>query len=157
MIMATPFDKRECNYVIETIKDVTNFKIINGMELKTIDEIQSTFNEMNKLIVTDELTECYNRRYINERLPVDINLAQSSNSDLSIAMVDIDYFKEINDKYGHLAGDFVLKEVSKIIKNNIRVKSDWIARYGGEEFLIVFNGTSKESAYNLLNRVKSIC
>lgn len=156
MIMATPFDKRECNYVIETIKDVTNFKIINGMELKTIDEIQSTFNEMNKLIVTDELTECYNRRYINERLPVDINLAQSSNSDLSIAMVDIDYFKEINDKYGHLAGDFVLKEVSKIIKNNIRVKSDWIARYGGEEFLIVFNGTSKESAYNLLNRVKSI-
>lgn len=156
MIMAAPLDKKECNYVIETIRDITSFKMIDGIELKTIDEIQNTFNEMNKLIVTDELTECYNRRYINERLPVDINLAKSSNSELSIAMVDIDYFKEINDSYGHLAGDFVLKEISKIIKNNVRAKSDWIARYGGEEFLIVLNNTSKNSAYNLLNRVRSI-
>lgn len=71
-------------------------------------------------------------------------------------MIDIDYFKLINDKYGHLLGDLVLKDITNVIKNNIRGKSDWIARYGGEEFLILFNDTSKEDAYNLSKRIKSI-
>ena len=76
--------------------------------------------------------------------------------DLSIAIIDIDFFKNINDEYGHLAGDFVLKEISKLIKNNIRIKSDWIARYGGEEFLVLFKNTAKEDAYILSKRIKSI-
>lgn len=71
-------------------------------------------------------------------------------------MIDIDYFKLINDKYGHLLGDLVLKDIINIVKDNIRGKSDWIARYGGEEFLILFNDTSKEEAYNLLKGIKSI-
>lgn len=71
-------------------------------------------------------------------------------------MIDIDYFKLINDKYGHLLGDLVLKDITNVIKNNIRGKSDWIARYGGEEFLILFNDTSKEDAYNLSKRIKSV-
>lgn len=156
MIMATPLNREESNYVIETIRDITDCKIIDSVEVKRIDEIKSTFNKMNQLIITDELTQCYNRRYINERLPIDIDLAMNNNLDLSIAMIDIDFFKNINDKYGHLVGDFVLKEVSKLIKNNIRIKNDWIARYGGEEFIVVFNNTSKEDAYSLSNRIKSI-
>lgn len=156
MIMATPVNKQESTYVIETIRDISDCKILDVVEDKRVYELKKTLNKMNKLIVIDELTKCYNRRYINEKLPIDIELAKANNLPLSIAMLDIDYFKLINDKYGHLLGDLVLKDITNVIKNNIRAKSDWIARYGGEEFLVLFNDTSKEDAYNLSKRIKSV-
>ena len=156
MIMATPVNKQESTYVIETIRDISDCKIVDLVEDKTVSELKKTLSEINRLIVIDELTKCYNRRYINEKLPIDIESAKANKLPLSIAMIDIDYFKLINDKYGHLLGDLVLKDITNVIKNNIRGKSDWIARYGGEEFLILFNDTSKEDAYNLSKRIKSI-
>lgn len=156
MIMATPVNKQESTYVIETIRDISDCKIVDLVEDKTVSELKKTLSEINRLIVIDELTKCYNRRYINEKLPIDIESAKANKLLLSIAMIDIDYFKLINDKYGHLLGDLVLKDITNVIKNNIRGKSDWIARYGGEEFLILFNDTSKEDAYNLSKRIKSV-
>ena len=156
MIMATPLNKVESSYVIEAIRDISDCKIVDVVEDKTVYALKKKLDEINKLIVIDELTKCYNRRYINEKLPIDIELAKANNLPLAIAMIDIDYFKLINDKYGHLLGDLVLKDIINKVKDNIRGKSDWIARYGGEEFLILFNDTSKEEAYNLLKRIKSI-
>ena len=156
MIMATPVNKEESTYVIEEIRDISDCKIVDVVEDKTVYALKKKLDKINKLIVIDELTRCYNRRYINEKLPIDIELAKANNLPLSIAMIDIDYFKLINDKYGHLLGDLVLKDITNVIKNNIRVKSDWIARYGGEEFLILFNDASKEDAYNLSKRIKSV-
>ena len=156
MIMATPVNKQESTYVIETIRDISDCKIFDFVEDKTVSKLKKTLSEINRLIVIDELTKCYNRRYINEKLPTDIESAKANKLPLSIAMIDIDYFKLINDKYGHLLGDLVLKDITNVIKNNIRGKSDWIARYGGEEFLILFNDTSKEDAYNLSKRIKSV-
>ena len=156
MIMATPVNKEESTYVIEAIRDISDCKIVDVVEDKTVYALKKKLDKINKLIVIDELTKCYNRRYINEKLPIDIELAKANNLPLAIAMIDIDYFKLINDKYGHLLGDLVLKDITNVIKNNIRVKSDWIARYGGEEFLILFNDASKEEAYNLLKRIKSV-
>lgn len=156
MIMATPVNKQESTYVIETIRDISDCKIVDLVEDKTVSELKKTLSEINRLIVIDELTKCYNRRYINEKLPIDIESAKANKLPLSIAMIDIDYFKLINDKYGHLLGDLLLKDITNVIKNNIRGKSDWIARYGGEEFLILFNDTSKEDAYNLSKRIKSV-
>lgn len=156
MIMATPVNKQESTYVIETIRDISDCKIVDLVEDKTVSELKKTLSEINRLIVIDELTKCYNRRYINEKLPIDIESAKANKLPLSIAMIDIDYFKLINDKYGHLLGDLVLKDITNVIKNNIRGKSEWIARYGGEEFLILFNDTSKEDAYNLSKRIKSV-
>ena len=156
MIMATPVNKQESTYVIETIRDISDCKIVDLVEDKTVSELKKTLSEINRIIVIDELTKCYNRRYINEKLPIDIESAKANKLPLSIAMIDIDYFKLINDKYGHLLGDLVLKDITNVIKNNIRGKSDWIARYGGEEFLILFNDTSKEDAYNLSKRIKSV-
>lgn len=156
MIMATPVNKQESTYVIETIRDISDCKIVDLVEDKTVSELKKTLSEINRLIVIDELTKCYNRRYINEKLPIDIESAKANKLPLSIAMIDIDYFKLINDKYGHLLGDLVLKDIINIVKDNIRGKSDWIARYGGEEFLILFNDTSKEDAYNLSKRIKSV-
>ena len=156
MIMATPVNKQESTYVIETIRDISDCKIFDFVEDKTVSKLKKTLSEINRLIVIDELTKCYNRRYINEKLPTDIESAKANKLPLSIAMIDIDYFKLINDKYGHLLGDLVLKDIIDVIKNNIRRKNDWIARYGGEEFLILFKDSSKEDAYNLSKRIKSV-
>ena len=156
MIMATPVNKQESTYVIETIRDISDCKIFDFVEDKTVSKLKKTLSEINRLIVIDELTKCYNRRYINEKLPIDIESAKANKLPLSIAMIDIDYFKLINDKYGHLLGDLVLKDIIDVIKNNIRRKNDWIARYGGEEFLILFKDSSKEDAYNLSKRIKSV-
>lgn len=156
MIIANPININGCKYVVEAIRDITECKIMDLVDDGKTEDIRSKFDKMNKLIVTDELTQCYNRRYINEKLPIDVDKAKRDNSKLSIAMVDIDNFKIINDQYGHLAGDEVLRKVCSIIKNNIRTQGDWIARYGGEEFLILFNNASKDEACNLSNRIKLI-
>lgn len=155
-VMATPINIENNRYVMETVKDITDCNIIINEKEKTAEEISFEINKMNKLIVTDDLTQCFNRRYIKERLPVDMRLSKKDNKNLSIAMLDIDYFKMINDKYGHLVGDYILREVVNIIKSNIRIELDWIARYGGEEILLAFNNTSKEKAINLANRIRSI-
>ena len=155
-VMAMPIKIDNNSYVIETVKDITDCNIIVNEKEKTAEEISFEINKMNKLIVTDDLTQCFNRRYIKERLPIDMRLAKRNKSNLSIAILDIDYFKLINDNYGHLVGDYILKEIVNLINNIIRVDLDWIARYGGEEFLLVFNNTSKETAVKLANRIRNI-
>lgn len=156
MIIAKPIIIDDKEYVVETIRDITECEFMNVVQNKSKDNLRSKFNKLNKLIVTDELTKCYNRRYINERMPVDINKAQKYNNELTIAMIDVDYFKKINDQYGHLVGDKVLRELCSLIKNNIRTDEEWIARYGGEEFLILFNNKSRDEAYNLSKNIKSL-
>lgn len=159
MIMATPIDMNSSLLVIETFKDITECNISEFNGVITTEDLHKKLNKiekMNKLVVTDELTQCYNRRYINEKLPVDMENAKKESEELSIALIDVDYFKNINDKYGHLVGDLILKELINIIQSNIRSTVDWIARYGGEEFLIVFNGTPKELAYKLSRKIKML-
>jgi diguanylate cyclase (GGDEF)-like protein len=73
---------------------------------------------------------------------------------LSIMMIDIDYFKDVNDTYGHIAGDEVLKEFSSIISNNIRRDLDWVARFGGEEFLVCLPGASTEKAAEIAESIR---
>mgnify|MGYP000226134554 CR=1 FL=1 len=143
--------------MIKNSKKLLEFKYLNQLfhRVRIVDPIKKIVIEENGEKTTEN-KKCYNRRYINEKLPIDIESAKANKLPLSIAMIDIDYFKLINDKYGHLLGDLVLKDITNVIKNNIRGKSDWIARYGGEEFLILFNDTSKEDAYNLSKRIKSV-
>jgi two-component system, cell cycle response regulator len=107
------------------------------------------------LSITDPLTKSYNRGYITECLPKEINRAIRYERALSLVLCDIDYFKKVNDTYGHQAGDQVLTEVVRSIKNSIRQELDWIARYGGEEFLIVLPETGPEGAYILAERLRN--
>jgi diguanylate cyclase (GGDEF)-like protein len=107
------------------------------------------------LSITDPLTKSYNRGYITECLPKEINRAIRYERALSLVLCDIDYFKKVNDTYGHQAGDQVLIEVVRSIKNSIRQELDWIARYGGEEFLIVLPETGPEGACILAERLRN--
>jgi diguanylate cyclase (GGDEF)-like protein len=93
----------------------------------------------------DPLTGLFNRRYLEDTLPRELNQARRKNDPVSVAMLDIDHFKKFNDSYGHEAGDLILRELGHLFKENLR-KSDIACRYGGEEFVIVlFDSTQKES------------
>jgi len=101
--------------------------------------------ELHILSIREALTGLFNRRYMDETLPREINRAERNNEPLSVLMFDIDHFKKFNDTFGHDAGDFVLKKISEVILSSIR-ESDVACRYGGEEFVIIFPGTSIEIA-----------
>ena len=96
----------------------------------------------------DSLTGCYNRRALNSYLDHDIADAQRYGRELSVIMFDIDFFKKINDAFGHQAGDMVLTEISGIISSAVR-KSDYLGRYGGEEFMLVLSNTGLSNAAEL--------
>jgi diguanylate cyclase (GGDEF)-like protein len=114
---------------------------------------------LEKLVTLDELTGLFNRRHTMILLEQQIKLASRHNKGLCLAMLDLDWFKQINDSYGHLVGDKVLKEFAHIFRKGLR-ESDVIGRIGGEEFLIILTHSNSESAYevivNLCNKLRNI-
>jgi len=129
-----PFEKEEFIIRVNNLLEIYDYLF----EYKT-----STF--------VDALTKTFNRRYLERNL----DKLFKSYAKKSIAMVDIDFFKKINDTYGHQKGDEVLKYFSNLIKRNIR-KNDILIRYGGEEFLIFMSNTSKAEGYIVLTKLKNI-
>ncbi len=112
------------------------------------------YHHIQKLLITDSLTNVYNRRYIDTQLPIDLNQAFENSDPVSLIYIDIDYFKNINDKYGHIAGDNLLKEVAKIFLHHVRKNNGWVARYGGDEFLICLPEIYKSSAIKIANKIR---
>ena len=148
MITAVPYCFDDRRIVIEIIKDITKSVLFDFSENAALEQvgIHAIIDNMNKLAFSDSLTELYNRRYIMEKLPVDLLNSALLSTNLSIIMADIDYFKKVNDTYGHIAGDLTLKNVSKILLSCIKRENDWIARFGGEEFIICMPGANLEIA-----------
>lgn len=109
--------------------------------------------ELEKMASIDKLTNIYNRRMLDDLLKINIEIANRHNEDLSLIIVDIDYFKKVNDTFGHLTGDNLLIKISKIILENVR-NSDIFGRYGGEEFLIICTQTTKENAFILTEKLR---
>lgn len=107
--------------------------------------------ELREQSIRDPLTGLYNRRYLTECLEQELRRAKRYQHPFAVMIVDLDHFKEINDRYGHLQGDQVLKEVATLIRQTVR-ESDLVFRYGGDEFVILFpetNGKSKVVAQRL--------
>ena len=148
MITAVPYCFDDRRIVIEIIKDITKSVLFDFSENAALEQvgIHAIIDNMNKLAFSDSLTELYNRRYIMEKLPVDLLNSALLSTNLSIIMADIDYFKKVNDTYGYIAGDLTLKNVSKILLSCIKRENDWIARFGGEEFIICMPGANLEIA-----------
>lgn len=110
--------------------------------------------ELERLSVTDRLTELFNHGYLHQRLDQEVQRAKRFGRELSVIMLDIDDFKSFNDRYGHPRGDGVLKDVSAIIRENLR-EMDIAARYGGEEFAAVLPETDAEGALAVAERIRS--
>ncbi len=114
---------------------------------------QKEKNELLSRVITDSLTGLYNRHYLEEIANKELHKSKRHGYPLSVVMLDLDRFKEINDRYGHGAGDAVLKDFAQILKSNLR-ESDFLFRYGGEEFLIIMPFTSSKEAKKVLERLK---
>jgi diguanylate cyclase (GGDEF)-like protein len=119
--------------------------------IKRLDEARQT---IEKIAITDQLTEVFNRRHIMTRFEEEFEKFKRLKKKVSCIMADIDNFKAINDSYGHQVGDQVLKEISHRIRNTVRAY-DILGRYGGEEFLIIMPDTSLEDARELAERIRT--
>ncbi|MDD5211942.1 MAG: diguanylate cyclase [Sulfuricurvum sp.] len=109
--------------------------------------------ELEAIAMIDKLTHLYNRRKMDECLYIEVEKSKRYNKPLSVIMIDIDYFKKVNDTYGHQTGDTVLQKVAELINDNTR-KIDCCARYGGEEFLIMCPETPKDGAIILAEQIR---
>jgi diguanylate cyclase (GGDEF)-like protein len=109
--------------------------------------------ELEKLTITDSLTGIGNRRYFHQQLKEKIASAKRYEYDLGIIMLDIDYFKTVNDTYGHDVGDEVLKEYSKLILSHLR-ENDIFSRIGGEEFMIILPHVNAKEAFRVANKLR---
>lgn len=111
--------------------------------------------EQEKKAVIDYLTGLYNKAYFEEAMDREINQAKRYNREFSLILIDIDNFKQINDTYGHLMGDEVLKTLAKIIQLNVR-KEDTMCRLGGEEFAIILPDTSIQGANKVAEKIRQL-
>ena len=121
--------------------------------IKAHDYLEESVNKLHQLSMIDALTNIYNRRYFFEISKELIALAAREQQTVSLLMIDIDYFKKINDTYGHQTGDFILRDLVKEIEKIMR-ESDVFARVGGEEFAILLNDTSLDEAKIIAEKVR---
>lgn len=115
--------------------------------------MKEEYDRLQAISIVDELTGLYNRRYFTERFEEEINRAKRYNYPVSCLMIDIDFFKNVNDTYGHLAGDQVLAELALIVKDSTRVV-DFVCRFGGEEFVVLLPQTGISGALVVAEKMR---
>ena len=126
----------------------TIFKFLSGADAEA-----KYHEEIYRMTIVDGLTQIHNKRYLFEALERELMRARRHERALSLFMFDIDYFKRINDEYGHLAGDYVLRELAEVVQERIR-RDEVFARYGGEEFAIMLPETELEGAVTLAGTLR---
>jgi len=146
IICAPIVQKGEVVYLVEVVRDITErVRTERELEEKTSQLLEAN-RLLSKMAITDSLTQVNNRRHFDELLVKEIKrYTRRKYSHLSLMMIDIDHFKKLNDRHGHLTGDTVLREIARLLKENVR-DTDTVARYGGEEFAIVMPDTHLDGA-----------
>ncbi|MFC4698562.1 GGDEF domain-containing protein [Glaciecola siphonariae] len=128
---------------------------LNYQNQQEIDKRKLVERQLYDISRRDSLTGLFNRRYFDEMLEVELGRAYRSHSALSLVLLDVDYFKEYNDHYGHVAGDNCLVDLGQIIERQTNRKGDLVARYGGEEFAIILPGIDAKGALAYAKRLQS--
>jgi diguanylate cyclase len=126
-------------------KEERRSKRVRGIK-KNLDSVKKQLVEADKAVRQDHLTGAYNRKSFDEHMKEQFQLFQLSKTPVSVLTLDIDFFKKINDTYGHDIGDFILKECVKLLQATFAQESDFVARVGGEEFVIVLSDHNIEQA-----------
>jgi two-component system cell cycle response regulator len=125
-----------------------------GRILDLQNSLKRSYEEIKLLSIRDPLTKLYNRGYLDERLPQEVKRSFRFGRPLSIILFDLDHFKNINDTFGHPAGDRVLADCSDCVSRSVRGEIDWPARYGGEEFIVVLPETNLSGAVACAERLR---
>lgn len=127
--------------------DISDYKL-------TLKKLDQTNKKLASLSITDHLTDLYNRRYFDEVFTKKLSFLNRHNHYFSLALIDIDFFKDYNDFYGHQAGDEALKRVGKILKDTLNRPNDYIFRLGGEEFGVLFDVSNSQDAINIIEKLR---
>jgi diguanylate cyclase (GGDEF)-like protein len=137
---------------------LNGYLVTRRMDLRRTRQILISSTIQNELVrlqsFTDPLTEVYNRRSLEDMTGRFISHARRLKSALTFVMIDVDRFKEVNSRFGHLTGDLVLAEIATILKSSVR-GSDAVVRYGGDEFLVILADTSASDARTVIDRIKA--
>ena len=157
-------DAFEEDFLIGVIQDISAQKAAEALMIqdneyleRLVRERTLKLEELNEQLMIantiDPLTNLYNRRYISGKISEEIQRYERTNRPFSLILTDIDYFKEVNDQFGHDCGDEVLKTISRLLHKEIR-NVDTLSRWGGEEFLLLLPDTSLEAAYQVAERMR---
>lgn len=154
-VRALPVEGTEPPLVVEFLKDVTNSLFYSaggsyGDEKYILDAVSN----LDSLVIRDQLTKLYNRRYLDTRLPADIHAAVERKTALSVIFIDVDNFKHINDTYGHATGDLVLQATAEALQSCIGGDGDWAARFGGDEFVVCLTDTDSSAARRIAEHIR---
>jgi len=155
-IVAQAFQEGAVGYLPKGSLSQEKLQNIIDVALDKWTRLQQAMADKEKLEILatfDSLTGLYNRRAILGKLRDLINLAHRYKEDFSLSMLDIDHFKRVNDRYGHLTGDEVLEKIATLIRRNIR-DTDIVGRYGGEEFIIILPKTNLSSSWCVAERLR---
>lgn len=155
IIYGFPIQEGDRQLIVELTDQIDGSSIYEKSEEEHNSDITSMIDGMNQMIITDEMTGLFNRRYITQKLPLDLVHSYYKKRTVAVIMADIDKFKRVNDLYGHDVGDQVLINFSSLLKNTVRSPSDWVARYGGEEFLIVMQNLDSHNIETIMQHMKS--
>lgn len=131
------------------------FSLVGGYITRLRARISHAFSTIEKLAIIDDLTQVFNRRQMFKILEYQKALVDRGIHPFSICIFDLDHFKRVNDTYGHVAGDFVLKTVAQETQKNLR-NIDHIARYGGEEFILILTNVEKSQAILCADRIRNL-
>ncbi|MDZ7818528.1 MAG: diguanylate cyclase [Aliarcobacter sp.] len=133
--------------LVGVMLDVSDYK-------KALNELDKKNKLLSSLSITDHLTGLYNRRYFQNIIDTKTNMLSRHNYQFYFALIDIDFFKDYNDAYGHHRGDIALQEVSNVLKKILNRQTDYVFRVGGEEFAIIFEVDSKDKAITLMENLR---
>jgi diguanylate cyclase (GGDEF)-like protein/PAS domain S-box-containing protein len=145
-------DKNKIIGTLSSGEDITERKKIEEEKATLNKELLKSHGRLKQLALRDPHTGLYNHRYLQEIIEAEFDRSRRYAQPLSVMMLDIDYFKSINDVYGHKFGDLVLKQFATILKKMVR-RYDTVIRYGGEEFIIICSGTDRANALVLAKRI----
>ncbi|BFK82022.1 GGDEF domain-containing protein [Clostridium baratii] len=147
MVISSPFEINDTTYVVELIKNITKSGYFKDNDYD--DSLKNMFNIISDLLHKDDLTGVYTKKFMYDSLTKELATTYKSYSFLSVIMIDIDFFKRVNDTYGHLLGDEVLKDFVKIISSCIKDENALFGRFGGEEFILILK-------HNDVDKIKTL-
>ncbi|GBE27218.1 response regulator PleD [bacterium BMS3Bbin03] len=150
--ISKPFNKTE---LMARVRSLLRIKFLHDELENKMEQLDEARKRFQQLAITDGLTELFNYRYFRSQLEHEVARAKRYNLDLSLVMVDIDFFKNYNDTNGHPAGDIVLKKIARAVQENIR-KIDIPCRYGGEEFILILPDTGKQAAVVVAEKMRKL-